>query len=260
MLAGVLALVACKEHAPEQRAQASSAASVPVAPSQLPSAALAVAPSASPPEPTVAPSVARFQRLAEPIEAKPGCTDYGVVLSIAWPSQPSRTTWLAESLRAEPELLSWVSEGGGVKLGNILHGSRNYGTGRGNREALVLQCTNAERCRALAGFYAQVHFGAKPQPYCGAIPGNTGGPNPVSVEKLLARPRPFPHGVCARYRACLVARDQEPASCDGFELSSRACADLPDCDAALECFSKEPRNPKKPLWSDEPKFPERSFF
>ena len=139
-------------------------------------------------------------------------------------------------------------------------GSRNYGTGRGNREALVLQCTDAERCRAVAGFYAQVHVGSKPQPYCGAIPGNTGGPNPVNVEKLLARARPFPHGVCARYRACLVARDREPASCDGFELSARRCADLPDCDAALSCFEQEPRNPKKPLWSDEPAPAERSFF
>ena len=214
----------------------------------------------------MATGVARFQRLAEPIDAKPGCTDYGVVLSVAWPSQPSRTTWLAESLRAEPELLSWLSEGGGVKLSNILHGSRNYGTGRGNREALLLQCTDAERCRALAGFYAQVHVGSKPQPYCGAIPGNTGGPNPVNVEKLLARPRPFPHGVCARYRACLVARDpalardSKTASCDGFELSARRCADLTACDAALACFEQEPRNPKKPLWSDEPAQTERSFF
>ena len=204
--------------------------------------------------------MARFQRLAEGIEAKPGCADYGILLSVAWPSQPSRSTWLAESLRAEPELLAWLGESGGVKLGNILHGPRNYGTGRGNREAFVLQCSDAERCRSFAGFYAQVHVGSKPQPFCGAIPGNTGGPNPVNVEKLLQRPRPFPHGVCARYRACLVATDREVASCDGFELSARACADLPDCDAALKCFEQQPRNPKKPLWSDEPTFPERRFF
>lgn len=260
MLAGALALTACKERASAQRAAASSVASVSLVPSVIASAAPTAAPSASSPKTKAAPQVARFQRLAGTIEAKPGCADYGIVLSVAWPSQPSRTSWLAESLRAEPELLAWLSEGGGVKLGNILHGSRNYGTGRGNREALVLQCTDAERCRAVAGFYAQVHVGSKPQPYCGAIPGNTGGPNPVNVEKLLARPRPFPHGVCARYRACLVARDREPASCDGFELSARSCADLPDCDAALACFEQEPRNPKKPLWSDEPAPTQRSFF
>jgi len=224
---------------------------------------VSAAPAASTPPPVASAAllqVARFQRLAEALEAKPGCADYGIILSIAWPSQPSRATWLAESLRAEPELRAWLAEGGGVTLSNILHGSRNYGTGRGNREAFVLQCTDAERCRTLAGFYAQVHIGSKPQPYCGAIPGNTGGPNPVNVEKLLARARPFPHGVCARYRACLVARDRAPASCDGFELPARACAELPDCDAALSCFDQQPRNSKKPLWSDEPAHTERSFF
>lgn len=259
MLGGVLALAACKEPAPQRRTAASSVASVALVSSVSASAAPVPAPSASPPA-QVAPQVARFERLAQTIEAKPGCADYGIVLSVAWPSQPSRTTWLAESLRAEPALLAWLGDSGGVKLSNILHGSRNYGTGRGNREALVLQCSDAERCRALAGFYAQVHPGSKPQPYCGSIPGNTGGPNPVNVAKLLDRPRPFPHGVCARYRACLVASDRAAASCDGFELSSRACADLPDCDAALKCFDQEPRNPKKPLWSDEPKFQERGFF
>jgi hypothetical protein len=246
---------------PPQRSVPSGIRSAAVVSSAAATVAPALAESARPPAPQVVPSqVARFHRLAESIQAKPGCADYGIILSIAWPSQPSRTTWLAESLRAEPELRAWLVEGGGVTLSNILHGSRNYGTGRGNREALVLQCSDPERCRALAGFYAQVHLGSKPQPYCGSIPGNTGGPNPVNVEKLLARARPFPHGVCARYRACLVARDQPPASCDGFELSARACADLPDCDAALTCFDQQPRNPKKPLWSDEPTFPERGFF
>jgi len=254
-VAGVVALgvANCKTSAPQER--------------PVPSATPAPAPSlkASPPPVASAASVesqrnARFDELARGIEAKPGCTEYGILLSIAWPSQPSRSTWLAETLRAEPTLRAWLAPEGGIQLMNILYGPRNYGTGMGNQEAFVLQCTDAERCRMLAGFYAQVQPGAKPKPFCGAIPGNTGGPNPVDVDKLLARPRPFPHGVCARYRACLVAQGLAPASCDGFELSARACAELPDCRAALACLESLPRNPKKPLWSDEPARPRHDFF
>lgn len=240
----------CKTSAPLQRTAPSAAP--PAAPS-------APAPVTSPPS---AESLrdARLERLAQSIEAKPDCADYGILLSIAWPNQPSRSTWLAETLRSEPTLRAWLAPGGGVRLMNVLYGPRNYGTGMGNQEAFVLQCTDAQRCRTLAGFYAQVQPGSKPKPYCGAIPGNTGGPNPVDVDKLVARPRPFPHGVCARYRACLVTQGLAPASCDGFELSARSCAELPDCEAALACFQKEPRNPKKPLWSDEPARPRHEFF
>lgn len=198
-----------------------------------------------------------MERLAETIPDKPDCTDYGVLLSIAWPSQPSRTVWLAEVLRAEPEFRSWLAPGGGVALSQTLYGPRNYGRGQADvsdisRQAFAIHCADPLRCRAFAGFYAQVHREAKPQPFCGAIPGNTGGPAPVDVEKLMARPRPFPHGACARWRACQAAADQPVTSCDGLDLPARTCAELPTCAAALDCFARSPKNPKRRLWSDEP--------
>ncbi|HEX2875042.1 MAG TPA: hypothetical protein VHP33_27510 [Polyangiaceae bacterium] len=113
LLGAVLALAACKERSPEMRAAPSGVASVVVAPNAV--AAIAPAPGASAPALHVAPRVARFERLARSIEAKPGCAGYGIVLSVAWPSQSCRTTWLTESLRAAPELLTWLGEGGGVK-------------------------------------------------------------------------------------------------------------------------------------------------
>jgi hypothetical protein len=246
-----LALASCQDPPRPQRATQPAPSAVPASPPSAP-VVTSAAPSAAP----------AWQGFASTIEQKPGCRDYGVLLTVTWPSTPSRTTWLAETLRALPQLQSWFEPGGGATLSYILHGSRNYGTGLGNREGLVLHCADQQRCRELAGLYAQVHVGAKPQPFCGSIPGNTGGPVKLAVDKLLARARPFPHGVCARYRACLVATNQPVASCNGFELTARACAELEDCLASLDCLAMLPRNPLKPLWSDDapPARPGRGDF
>ena len=186
------------------------------------------------------------------------CTEgFGINLSIGWPSQPSRLVWLTELARVEPELIALTRSGNDVKLGAAVYGPRNYGrsvnTHDLSRNAFVVSCSADHLpCRAIAGLYARIQPDAQPRAHCGALPGRSGGDLPLDFEKLLARPRPHPHGTCARYRACLAENAEPAQSCDGFEKSATRCADAPDCKSALTCFAAEPRNPKKPLWSDAP--------
>lgn len=203
---------------------------------------------------------ARLERYASWLEEPdlPECTEgFGINASIGWPSQPSRLVWLTELARVEPELIALTRDGGEMTLGAAVYGPRNYGRSTNTRDlsrsAIVVTCGKDHLpCRAFAGLYSRIEPGARPRAYCGAMPGRSGGDMPVHLDQLLARPRPHPHGTCARYRACLAERNEAAQSCDGFESSAARCAEAPDCTSALACFAAEPRNPKKPLWSDAP--------
>lgn len=166
-------------------------------------------------------------------------------------------------MRIEPEFAERISKEGPTQLFGAVYGPRNYGRGTDTsdlwRLALTVSCTDHELCRSLAGLYASIDPNARTEFYCGPLPGRSGGDFPVDLAALTERPRSHPHGTCARYRACLARLDRPVASCDGFEKSATRCADEPDCEKALACFDAEPRNPKKPLWSDAPG-PSGSFY
>ena len=232
---------------PAESVSALPAALAPPAPARVP----------QPPPDQTARLRERLERYASWLEDPdlPDCTQFGVLLRVAWPAQKSRTVWLADLLRAEPDLGKMLRENR-VRGHQAVYGQRNYGrsyqTTDISREALIIECEDRVLCRAFAGFYGRIDPYAKPKAFCGDLPGRSGGNMPLDLERLVAGPRSFPHGVCARFRACLAALDRPAESCDGFERPAAQCAEEVSCEAVLACFAKQTRNPKRPLWSDEP--------
>jgi len=257
----VLALLLAGCHRAE-----STASEKPAVGSSRPSLAGAAAPAPQPQPPLEVSSpsakdpnaerMQRWQRYGEALEDASDCSStYGINLRVAWPSQLSRKAWLRELLLVEPEFRPLL-DSGELRLVWAVYGLRNYGRGVDtsdiSREALTVTCKTPALCHAFAGLYGRIDPDARSEQFCGALPGRSGGDFPVDLDALGRLARSHPHGTCARYRACLARLERPNASCDGFEKSAASCAAEPDCEKALACFDKEPRNPKKPLWSDAP--------